>query len=248
MDPTRVAVVTGGAKGIGRACALRLAEDGCDVAILDVLADEGRQATEAVRSKGRRSLFVELDVSDEERVEAAFRLVVAELGALRVLINAAGIIGKDSQGVLSTPVAEWRRVNEVNASGTYFCIRAALPYMVEAGWGRIVNFTSAARHGSPNLLPYCVSKAGVVAITGGVAAEFTSKGILVNAVQPGRVKTDMVLTRVPKEQIEHPGVAIGRLAEPEELAEVVCFLASERNTYMSGAIVPVMGGPSWSPR
>lgn len=242
MPEGRVALVTGGAKGLGRASALRLAAGGQDIAVLDVLRDQGRAVAGEIARLGRRAAFIEADVSNAEAVEKAVAEVLDRFGRLDVLINSAGIIGRDSAGVLDTPISEWHQVFAVNVTGTYLCIRAALPSMAGRGWGRIVNFTSAARHGVPTLLPYAVSKAAIVAITAGVAKEYTRQGVLINAVQPSRAKTDMVLTRVPREEIENPAVPIGRLAEPEEIAEVVYFLASERNTYMSGAVVPVMGG------
>lgn len=244
-DSSRLAAVTGGASGIGRASALRLARAGRDVAVLDMKDNRGAEVVAEIEGLGRRARFVHLDVTDEATVFEAMEGIAREFGRLDILVTAAGVIGKDSAGVLDTPIPEWHKVLAVNSTGTYLCMRAALPHLVSNGWGRIVTFTSQARHGVPTLMPYGVSKAAVVAITAAVAREFTSRGILANAVEPSRTRTEMVLDRVPREQIDRPGNAIGRLAHPEEIAEVVNFLASEENTYMSGSIVPVTGGPPW---
>ena len=185
--------------------------------------------------------MVEVDVASLESLRAAHAATLEALGPIDILVNAAAIIGVDAS-VLETPLDEWDRVLAVNLTGTYLASRLVVGEMAERGWGRIVNFTSGARHGTPALIPYAVSKAGVVPITRAFAREFTSRGVLVNAVLPGRALTNMVLSRVPEETVRNPPVAIGRYADPEEVAEVVAFLTSERNTYMSGGIVPVDGG------
>ncbi len=237
----RVALVTGGAKGMGRACALRLAEAGRDVAVVDLLEGPGGETVAAVEGLGRRARYFPCNVADADAVEATVAAVKGHFGRLDILVNAAGIIGRDLP-LLETPLQMWRDVLDVNLSGTYYMSRAVVPHMLEGRWGRIVNFTSGAREGVPTLVPYAVSKAGVVPITRAFAAAFTGQGILVNAVEPGRVLTDMVVTRVPEEVVRHPGNPIGRYADPEELAEVIVFLCSEANTYASGGIVPVKGG------
>lgn len=241
----RLAVVTGGGSGIGRASALRMARAGRDVVVLDVRDERGAEVVETIEGLGQAAGFVHLDVTDEAAVFEAMDGIARKFGRMDILVTAAEYIGKDSAGVLDTPLSEWHEVLAINSTGTYLCIRAALPHMAKAGWGRIVTFTSQGRHGVPTLMPYGVSKAAVVAITAGVAREYTAQGILANAVGPSRTRTEMVLDRVSQEEIDHPGNTIGRLANPEEIAAVVNFLASEENTYMSGSIVPVTGGPPW---
>lgn len=199
-----------------------------------------RTASE-LRRHGAEAHAVEVDVASLDALTAAQRATTEALGQIDILVNAAGIIGVDAS-VLETPLDEWDRVLAVNLTGTYLASRMVVGGMAERGWGRIVNFTSGARHGTPALIPYAVSKAGVVPITRAFAREFTSRGVLVNAVLPGRALTNMVVSRVPEEIVRNPPVAIGRYADPEEVAEVVAFLTSERNTYMSGGIVPVDGG------
>jgi 3-oxoacyl-[acyl-carrier protein] reductase len=180
-------------------------------------------------------------VADLASVEQTVAAVKERFGRIDILVNAAGIIGKDLP-LLETPIEMWYDVLAANLSGTYFMSRVVVPHMLERKWGRIINFTSGAREGIPTLVPYSVSKAGIVPITRAFAAAYTGQGVLVNAIEPGRVLTDMVVTRVPKEVVERPGNPIGRYADPEELAEVITFLCSEANTYMSGGIVPVKGG------
>lgn len=199
-----------------------------------------RTASE-LRRHGAEAHAVEVDVASLDALTAAHQATTEALGQVDILVNAAAIIGVDAS-VLETPLHEWDRVLAVNLTGTYLASRMVVFGMAERGWGRIVNFTSGARHGTPALIPYAVSKAGVVPITRAFAREFTSRGVLVNAVLPGRALTNMVVSRVPEEIVRNPPVAIGRYADPEEVAEVVAFLTSERNTYMSGGIVPVDGG------
>lgn len=235
----RVAIVTGGAKGLGRASALRLAEAGRHVAVVDVL--EAQDTVSRIREMGGQAEYFPCNVASLEEVERTVAAVRERFGRLDILVNAAGIIGGDIP-LMETPNKLWDDVLAVNLSGTYYMSRAAVIHMMERGWGRIVNFTSGAREGKADQLPYCVSKAGIVPLTRGFAQEFTGKGILVNAIEPGRALTDMVVTRVPEHVVRQPGNPIGRYADPEELAEVVNFLCSEHNTYMSGGIVPVKGG------
>ncbi len=233
--------MTGGATGLGRASAVRLADDDRAIAIWDRDVDGAERTAANLKSRGALAMALDVDVASLESMEAALTTTRDFLGPVDILVNAAAIIGVDAS-VLETPLDEWDRVLAVNLTGTYLASRLVVGGMAERGWGRIVNFTSGARHGTPALIPYAVSKAGIVPITRAFAREFTSRGVLVNAVLPGRALTNMVVSRVPKEIVRNPPVAIGRYADPEEVAEVVAFLTSERNTYMSGGIVPVDGG------
>ena len=218
-----------------------MAEDGRATALWDLDLDGALRTAAEVRQRGAEAHAVEVDVASLDALTAAQQATTESLGQIDILVNAAAIIGVDAS-VLETPLDEWERVLAVNLTGTYLASRMVVGGMAERGWGRIVNFTSGARHGTPALIPYAVSKAGVVPITRAFAREFTARGVLVNAVLPGRALTNMVVSRVPEEIVRNPPVAIGRYADPEEVAEVVAFLTSERNTYMSGGIVPVDGG------
>jgi NAD(P)-dependent dehydrogenase (short-subunit alcohol dehydrogenase family) len=237
----RVALVTGGGSGLGRASALRLAEAGRKIAVLDLQDDRARDTAATITSSGGEAEPFHCNVADLASVEQIVAAVAARFGRIDVLVNAAGIIGKDLP-VLETPVEMWHDVLSVNLTGTYYMCRTVVPHMIERRWGRIVNFTSGAREGVRQLIPYAVSKAGVVPLTRAFAQEFTRQGILVNAIEPGRSLTEMVVTRVPPEVVNNPGNPIGRYADPEEIAEMVNFLCSEASTYTSGAIIPVRGG------
>ena len=237
----RTAIVTGGSRGIGRATALRLAEDGCAVVIADVRPAGADVAAEIVRLGGR-ARFTATDVAVCAAVKALVAETVDAFGSVDVLVAAAAVLGEEHP-TATVPLDEWHRVLEINLTGMLHCCQAVLPYMVESGWGRIVGISSHARYGSPVRAPYAVSKAGVAGLIGSIAHEYARDGVLANCVDPGRVLTDMIVPRFDAEYLANPpGVAIGRLAQPAEIADVIAFLASERNTYAVGALWEVTGG------
>jgi NAD(P)-dependent dehydrogenase (short-subunit alcohol dehydrogenase family) len=230
----RVAVVTGGANGIGRACALRLAEAGREVVIAD-LAEEGRNTAQAVEALGRRALFRRADVTDEAALQALMAETVAALGRLDILVCCAGVLGSE-RPFLEQSAAEFERVMRINVFGVYYAHQAALPYMLARGWGRCVTIASAARYGAARLTPYSVSKGAVQSFIASVGSAYARQGVFVNGVEPGRVLTQMVTSRFSDEHLANPNVPVGRYADPEEVAEVVEFLCSERNTYTAGEV------------
>lgn len=230
----RVAVVTGGANGIGRACALRLAEAGRDVVIAD-LAAEGEAAAQAVRDLGQRGLFRRTDVTDEAAVRALMAEAAASLGRLDILVCCAGVLGRE-QPFLEQSAAEFERVMRINVFGVYYAHQAALPHMLARGWGRCVTIASAARFGAARLTPYSVSKGAIQSFIASVGSAYARQGVFVNGVEPGRVLTQMVIPRFSAEHLANPNVPVGRYADPEEVAEVVEFLCSERNTYTAGEV------------
>ena len=239
---TRVAVVTGGGRGIGRATALRLAEQGRDVVIAEV-GEFGESVVPEIEARGRRALFVPTDVSDKKSVEVLVDRTVAEFGRLDILVNCAGVFGKERPFAEQTD-DDWERVMRVNFGGVLNCCRACLPPMLERGWGRIVTITSAARHGAPHAMPYGVSKAAVTSLMNALAATYARQGVLVNCVEPGRALTDMVVPRFSPEFLANPpGVALGRYSSADEVAVVVSYLTAEENTYTVGAIWRVAGSP-----
>ena len=236
------AIVTGGARGIGRATALRLAAGGCAVAIADVEADAGRATAADIEAAGGRARFVATDVSDVRAVRALVAETNEAFGPVDALVAAAAVLGTEYPAA-ELPQEEWDRVLAINLTGVLHCCQAVLPDMVDRGWGRIVSISSHSRHGSALQVPYAVSKSGVVALISSIGRGYASAGVLANCVDPGRALTDMVVPRLTAEEIAHPnGVAIGRYAQPEEIAAVIAFLCSEDNTYAVGALWEAAGG------
>ena len=227
----RVALVTGGASGIGAAVVRRLSAEGARVAAFDLRADE----TEGV-------LAVAGDVSLSEDVEAAVRRVEAELGPIDVLVCSAGIPG-ESLPSLETSDEEWRRVLAVNADGVFFCNRAVARGMVERGYGRIVNVASiAGKEGNPMAVAYSASKAAVIALTKAIGKDLARTGVVVNCVAPAVVETP-ILEGLSQEHIEYmvDRIPMGRLGRPEEVAALVCWLASEECSFSTGATYDISG-------
>jgi NAD(P)-dependent dehydrogenase (short-subunit alcohol dehydrogenase family) len=236
----RAAIVTGGASGIGRACALRLAEEGRDLVIAD-LQPAPADLLQAIEEMGRRALSLPTDVTDETAVRALVDRTVEEFGRLDILVCSAGILGKEAP-FLEQTAAQFETVMRINVLGVYHAHQAAIPEMLKGGWGRCVTLTSGARHGNPNQVPYCVSKGAVYSLVSSLGNAFPRQGVFVNGVEPGRALTPMVVPRFSAEHLADPGNPIGRYSDPEEVAEVVEFLCSERNTFTTGSVWSVKGG------
>jgi len=236
----RVAVITGGARGIGRACALRIAEEGRDIVIADI-EESGAEVVEEVEILGQAALFVQTDMTDEAAVQAMVAQTLEHFGRLDILVCCAGILGWEKP-FLEQTAAQFDRVMRVNVYGVYYAHQAAIPHMLARGWGRCVTITSGARHGATNQVPYGVSKGAVYSFIGALGNAYPKQGVLVNGVEPGRALTQMVIPRFSAEHLANPGTPIGRYSDPEEVAEVVEFLTSERNTYTTGSVWSVKGG------
>lgn len=236
----RVAIVTGGARGIGRACALRIAEEVRDVVIADVL-DAGSDVAREIESLGRRALFIKTDVSDEAAVRGMVAQTVEALGRLDILVCCAGILGKEAP-FLEQTAEMFDRVMKINVYGVWHAHHAAIPHMLKGGWGRCVTITSGARMGATHVTPYGTSKGAVWSLVAALGNAYAKEGVFVNGVEPGRALTEMVVPRFSAEYLANPpGVAVGRYSDPEEVAEVVEFLTSERNTYTTGSVWSVKG-------
>jgi 3-oxoacyl-[acyl-carrier protein] reductase len=230
----RVALVTGGARGIGAACVERLVRGGARVAIFDRGAPE--QGADGVLAIGG-------DVTRSEDADAAVARVEEELGGLDALVCCAGVSG-DSLRTVEVSDAEWHRVNAINADGVFFFNRAALPGMVRRGYGRIVNFGSiAGKEGNPMAAAYSASKAAVIALTKAIGKDVAGTGVLVNSVAPGVIETPM-LSDVSQEHVDYmvARVPLGRMGTPEEAAALTCWLASEEMSFSTGACFDLSGG------
>jgi NAD(P)-dependent dehydrogenase (short-subunit alcohol dehydrogenase family) len=238
----KVAVITGGARGIGLESARMMLARGGRVALWD--ADQAALDTAlADLAVGDRATGTTVDVADDAAVAVALDDAVRSHGKVDILVNSAGIIG--APGVVTdTDSAVWRRVLEVNLSGTFLCSKLAAPAMVGRGWGRIVNIASlAGKDGTPSMAAYSASKAGVIALTKVMGKELATSGVLVNCIAPAALDTEMARNADPalvKIMIDKSPMA--RLGTAEECAELVCWLASDRLGFSTGACFDLSGG------
>jgi 3-oxoacyl-[acyl-carrier protein] reductase len=243
IEEGRVAIVTGGTRGIGRAIALRLAAEGANVAISYRSNDETAEETAgALRAAGVKCEVFKGDVSSPGDVEALFKGVSDAFGRVDILVNNAGITRDNI--MMRMKEEEFDDVLRTNLGGTYLCTRAALRPMVRARWGRIVNVSSVVGLvGNAGQANYAASKAGIIGFTKSVAREVAQRGITANAVAPGYVETELTgsLPEKVKDQIRNQ-VPMGRFGEDEEVAEVVAFLAGEGAGYVTGQTIAVDGG------
>jgi 3-oxoacyl-[acyl-carrier protein] reductase len=243
IEDGRVALVTGGGRGIGRAVAVRLANEGAHVAISyrsnDTAAEE---VAERVRAAGAKCEIFKGDVASPEGVDALFKGVGEVFGQVEILVNNAGLT-RDNL-MMRMKESEFDEVLSTNLKGTYLCTRAALRPMIRARWGRIVNVSSVVGLvGNAGQANYAASKAGIIGFTKSVAREVAQRGVTANVVAPGYVETELTssLPEKVKDQIRGQ-VPAGRFAEAEEVAEVVAFLAGEGAGYITGQTVAVDGG------
>ncbi len=240
----RVALITGAGRGMGRASAERIAAAGARVVVNDLDEARATEVADRLVSEGAEAMGVAADVSDAADVSRLVGTAREAFGGVDILVNNAGVLRRT--GILALEEDEWDLVLDVNLKGTYLCTRAVLPAMKEAGWGRVVNISSSAGRsvstlGGPH---YTTAKAAVLGFTRAVAKEMAPFGITLNAVCPGLVNTEMVNEVITDAQTRAyaDSFPIRRLAEPEEVAELVAFLASDRAAYITGASLDINGG------
>ena len=240
----KVAIVTGAGRGMGRAVALRLAAGGAAVAVNDLRPDDAQRVADELEAAGTRAVAVPGDVTDAGDVRRMVDQTTAMLGALHILINNAGVLRPTP--VIDIEEDEWDFVVGVNLKGTYLCSRAALPAMRSQGWGRIVNFSSTAGKNVSTVggAHYTAAKAGILGFTRHLAKEEAGYGITVNSVCPGLIDTEMVRDTISDDRADAYAASfpIQRLGRPEEVAELVAFLASDRASYITGASLDINGG------
>ncbi|MFC4076428.1 3-oxoacyl-[acyl-carrier-protein] reductase [Salinithrix halophila] len=239
----KVAIVTGGSRGIGRAVSLALAKAGADVAIIYAGNKEAAEDTaSAVRDEGQKALVIRADISQAADVDAAVKEVVSEFGRVDILVNNAGIT-RDNL-ILRMKEEDWDQVLNTNLKGVFFCTKAVTRPMMKQRGGRIINVSSVVGLvGNPGQANYTAAKAGVLGLTKTTAKELASRGITVNAVAPGFIETDMTaeLGEDVREGMTSQ-IPLARLGKPEDIAHVVVFLASDQAGYITGQTLNVDGG------
>ncbi|MBB4858858.1 NAD(P)-dependent dehydrogenase (short-subunit alcohol dehydrogenase family) [Novosphingobium chloroacetimidivorans] len=246
MSTDRVVVVTGGASGIGLGVVERFAANGHPVAMLDVQDAALKTESERLRSQGFQVLSYKVDVSSREQVEAAYASVREQLGPIAIVVANAGI----SEGIAfaDVSVSTWQRMIDINLTGVFHTVQAALPDMVAAKWGRIITISShAAQSGAADRAHYSAAKAGVIGLTRGLAREYAAQGITVNTIPPSVVATPMAeqgiqLGTFPPLEVIAQHIPIPRPGTPEDIAAACEYLASDGASYVTGVVLPVNGG------
>ena len=243
----KVALVTGAGRGMGKRIAERFAREGAAVGVCDLVADRAETVARDIAAAGGKALAVTADVRDEAAVSAMVDRLIAQYGRIDILVNAAGGYGQPFRATHEMPESEWDMVLDSNLKGSFLCVKMVVPHMIRQGGGRIINFSSnAGRTYSPWLGScYTAAKAGIIGLTRHLSREYARYGILVNTVAPGPTRGERVSDLVGdgKGQEEMAGqIPLGRLGEPDDVANVVLFVASDAARFMTGAILDVNGG------
>ncbi|MEM9331438.1 MAG: SDR family NAD(P)-dependent oxidoreductase [Pseudomonadota bacterium] len=236
----QVAIVTGGAQGIGLACVKRLASSGATVVIWDV--DEN-EIQNALRDCDNEVLADSVDITDAQAVQAAANRVIQDNGKISILVNSAGIAGMNAP-VEEYPIDEWVRIMELNLNGTFFTNRAVVANMKHNNYGRIVNVASVAgKEGNPNASAYSASKSGVIGFTKSLGKELAGSNIAVNCITPAAART-RIFDQMSQEHIDYmlSKIPRGRFVETEEIANLVAWLVSEENSFTTGGVFDISGG------
>jgi 2-hydroxycyclohexanecarboxyl-CoA dehydrogenase len=243
---SRVAVVTGGASGMGRAICHRLADAGNRIAVLDLAGDGAGEVAAELTAKGAEAVAAQVDVSNRAAVDAALGTVRGALGPVEILVTSAGI--ERFEKFLDVSAEDWDRMMAVNLTGTFHCAQAALPDMLASGWGRIVTISSSsAQSGTNRMSSYVASKGGVIGLTKALALEFAPKGITVNTIPPGFIYTPMMQRSVDLGVVGDMDALVARTpvrraGTPEDIAAACAFLCSEDAGYITGQLLGVNGG------
>jgi len=248
-DQPRVAIVTGGARGIGAATAVRLAADGHAVAVVDLDESSGGDTVAAITEAGGRAIAIGANVADAKAVQDAVDRVAAELGPPGILVNNAGII-RDNMLFKMTD-DDWDTVLGVHLRGAFLASRAAQAHMTEQGWGRIVNLSSTSALGNRGQANYAAAKAGMQGFTKTLAIELGPFGVTVNAVAPGFIVTEMTAATAARVNVDFDEyqrlaaeqIPVRRVGKPADVAHVISFLTSEGASFVSGQVIYIAGGP-----
>jgi 2-hydroxycyclohexanecarboxyl-CoA dehydrogenase len=243
----RVAVVTGAASGMGLAIARHLAASGNRIALLDLPGDALRRAAADLRETGATAIAVEADVTDRSAVDAALGTVRGELGPVAIMVTSAGV--ESFEPFMKITTESWQHILAINLTGTFHCLQAAVPDMLEAHWGRMVTISSSsAQSGAASMAHYVASKGGVIGLTKALALELAPHGITVNTIPPGMIDTPMLRRAFAVggagalEKMASRRVPVGRPGTPEEIAATCAFLCSDEAGFITGQVVGVNGG------
>lgn len=242
----RVAVVTGGASGMGEATCHELGRQGHKVAVLDLNGEAAQRVAEELRAAGVTALAVAADVSDRQAVVDAFAKVRTELGPVHILVTSAGLV--DFAPFTEISEQSWQRLIDVNLTGTFHCCQVAVPDMVTAGWGRIVMISSSsAQRGSPKMAHYAASKGALISLTKSLAREYGHTGITVNNIPPSGIETPMqhqsqAAGHLPPSTQMAASIPVGHLGTGEDIAAAVGFLCSDAAGFITGQVLGVNGG------
>jgi NAD(P)-dependent dehydrogenase (short-subunit alcohol dehydrogenase family) len=245
----KVALITGGASGLGAESARRMAREGAVVVLTDLQTEAGQGVADEILGAGGRASFHLHDVTEEERWAEIVAVTMDRFGRIDVLVNSAGI-GSGGQPILEATLEGWRRVTSINLDGTFLGVRHVAPAMAAAGRGSIINLSSIlGKVGLPGAAAYCASKGGVLMLTKAAALELAPLGVRVNSVHPGFIETPMVQNALRESENENEmrdmivsRHAVGRLGVPREIADAIVFLASDESSFMTGSEVVVDGG------
>lgn len=235
----KTAIITGGASGLGLASAKRIAGEGGQVVLWDMDADGLEQARNEIPAADTR----QIDITDPDAIEEAAAQAASEFGKIDILINSAGITGA-TVPVQEFPIDSWRKVIQINLEGTFLCCRAITPFMLKNGYGRIINVASVAgKEGNPNASAYSASKAGVIGLTKSLGKELAQSGVLANCITPAAFESP-IFDQMPQSQIEYmkSKIPMGRLGTAEEVASMICFMASEDCTFTTASAFDASGG------
>lgn len=240
--PERVALITGASQGIGKACAVRLAAAGANIALAARNLEKLTEASQQITQAGGKAAAFQLDVANEEQIKSVFKDVIGRFGKIDILVNNAGVT-KD-QLVMRMKRTDWDSVLNTNLTSAYLCIQQAIPSMLKQKWGRIINISSVfGQMGQAGQANYAASKAGLIGLTMAIAREVASRNITCNAVAPGFIETAMT-SGLGEEfrQSAMKAIPLGRVGTGEEVANAVAFLASDEASYITGHVLNVNGG------
>jgi len=238
----KIAVITGGADGIGKAGAIRFAKEGATVVIWDMNEEKGAETVAEIKKNGGEAHFAKVNTANYAQVETATQQAISEFGKIDILVNNAGITRDSTLKKMTSE--QWQQVIDVNLTGVFNCTKLVSAHMVERNFGRIINTSSVvALYGNFGQTNYVATKAGVIGMTKTLARELGRKGITVNAVAPGFISTEMV-KKMPENVLKtmEANVPLGRLGAPEDIAATYAFLASDDAAYINGAVISVDGG------